>query len=93
MKLTPIFLVLADISGYTRLHRYSRIHAEGIVTDLLDQVIRASDAPLDVYELAGDSVTIYAESDRTPAMVSAIFQQVEGFFEAFRKREGELISD
>ena len=96
MKLTPIFLVLADISGYTRfirLHRYSLIHAEGIITDLLDQVIQASDAPLDVYEIAGDSVTFYAESDGTPAMAEAIFKQVEGFFEAFRKREGELISD
>ena len=48
MEIKKIFLVL-DISGYTkfvRLHRFSLIHAERIISELLESVIKEAAFPL-----------------------------------------------
>jgi hypothetical protein len=96
MEVKPVILVLADISGYTRFikfHRVSLIHAELIITELLEAVISSSDVPLILHELEGDAVTFYALDQGGKDCATRVFGQVERFFEAFRRREAELVSE
>jgi hypothetical protein len=75
-----------------RLHRLSMLHAERIISDLLESVIDSMREPLVVNKLQGDSVLLYAHSDGSPERARGILQQVVGSFAAFRKRERELVS-
>jgi hypothetical protein len=96
MEPRKVFLVIADISGYTRfirLHKMSLLHAELIVGELLESVIKESDHPLILHELEGDAVTFYAESDGGKEQARDILLQVQRFFTAFREKESELVSD
>jgi hypothetical protein len=96
MKVRPISLVLIDISGYTRftkLHRLSALHAEKIIGDLLESIVARAHAPLIAHEILGDAVSFYTESDGSEALADEIRGQVASIFDAFRLREGELISD
>lgn len=96
MEVRQIFLVLVDISGYTRFikkHRVSLLHAERIITELLETVIETAKPPLVLHELEGDAVNFYALSDGSPEMAREIGTQVQGFLEAFRARERELVSE
>jgi len=96
MEIRPVILVLADISGYTRFikyHRVSLIHAEKIITDLLESVISSADRPLVLHELEGDAVSFYAIEEGDGECAGEVFAQVERFVDAFRQREAELISD
>jgi Protein of unknown function (DUF2652) len=96
MEQRGVFLLLIDISGYTRftrLHRLSAMHAEQIISDLLENIINRARAPLQVHELQGDSVNFYAMAEGGAATALDLRQQVDAIFDAFRLREGELISD
>src|SRR5688572_14381879 len=96
MEIKPVVLVLADISGYTRFvrrHRVSVIHAERIVSELLESVIASTDVPLVVHELEGDAVAFYAVDDGPTSYADAVFTHVQRFIDAFRIREAELISE
>lgn len=96
MEIKPVILVLADISGYTRFtkyHRASLIHAEAIITELLESVIATAETPLVLHEIEGDAVNFYAIEDGETACAGDVFGQVERFVEAFRQREADLISD
>ena len=90
MEIRKVFLVLADISGYTRfirMHRMSLIHAEKIISALLESVIDEADTPLVLHEVEGDAVVFYAVSDGSRAMAQNIWKQVERFFEALSAEE------
>jgi len=96
MDMKKIFIVLVDISGYTRfirLHKVSLIHAERIIGQLLESVIQTSEFPLIAHELEGDAVSFYAVSDGSREMASGISQQILQLFNAFKVKEAELISD
>jgi hypothetical protein len=96
MQQRPVFLVLIDISGYTRftkLHRLSAMHAEQIVSDLLESIIQRASFPLVVHEILGDSVNFFAFAEDGRAVALEVRRQVAAIFDAFRLREGELISD
>lgn len=104
MNLRRAHIVLVDISGYTqfmRLHRMSLLHAERIITDLLESVIDASSHPLVLNKLEGDAALFYAFADegvgtteeRERTSAAAVLRQLQGFFEAFRNRERELVSE
>jgi hypothetical protein len=96
MEIRRVILVIADISGYTRFirfHKVSLIHAEQIITELLESVISSVDWPLILHELEGDAVTFYAIEAEGNSYASGVLEQVERCMEAFRKREAELISD
>jgi hypothetical protein len=96
MEIRPIIIVLADISGYTQFikyHRVSLIHAEKIITELLESVIESARVPLILHEIEGDAVSFYAIDDQQESCAKEIFEQVERFIGAFRKREAELISE
>ena len=63
MELIKAVLVLADIGGYTRfikMHGTSLVHAERIITDLLESVINESEFPLTLNKLEGDAALFYA---------------------------------
>ena len=96
MKVRPISLVLIDISGYTRftkLHRLSALHAEKIIGDLLESIIGRASPPLRLHEILGDAVSFYADAEINLSLADEIRRQVASIFDAFRLREGELISD
>lgn len=91
-----VFLVLLDISGYTRfikLHKISLIHAERIIDELLERVIAETRPPLVLQEIEGDAVYFYAISDGTPKMAREVAMQVERGLAAFREREASLVSE
>src|SRR5580658_9810418 len=96
MEQRQVFLILIDISGYTRftrLHRLSAMHAEQIISDLLESIISRASLPMVVHEILGDSVNFYAFADEGKHTALEVRRQVGAIFDAFRLREGELISD
>lgn len=94
MQIQNAVIVLADISGYTRfikLHGTALVHAESIITELLDSVIEHTEHPLKLNKLEGDAVLFYALTDDNPRAVAAsALRQVNGFFEAFSTRKKEI---
>ena len=95
LELTPVYLVLADISGYTHfvtLHGPSILHAEEIVTNLIEAVLDAAAEPLVLNKLEGDAAFLYAPATDNPRGVGEqLVRQVLGFFDAFKVRQQALI--
>jgi hypothetical protein len=90
MRLSHAVLILADISGYTDFitnREVSLLHAEQIITDLLESMIDRTEHPLILNKLEGDAAFLYAESgpDRTAA-VRDVLTQVRLLFAAFDER-------
>ena len=98
MEIKRLVLVMVDISGYTnfiKMHTMSLLHAEAIVTDLLEAVIDHAEYPLTLSKLEGDAAFLYATlEDESQAHTAAqnILKQVVEFFEAFRAKERALIA-
>ncbi len=94
MQMQNAVIVLADISGYTRfmkLHGKALMHAESIITELLDSVIDHADHPLILNKLEGDAALFYAPADENPlAVAEAVLRQVNGFFNVFNMRKKEI---
>ena len=68
MEIKQAVVVLADISGYPKfvtLHTMSLLHAEKIITELLEAVIDATSEPLQVNKLEGDAILFYAEAGQS----------------------------
>lgn len=90
-------LVLTDISGYTRfarMHFTSLLHAEEIISELLEAVIHATEFPLQVGQLEGDAVLLYAgvsQGREADAAREALYQ-MDRLFAAFYERERALIA-
>ena len=60
---SDVLLVLADISGYTRFmlaNERSMSHAQVIIAELMHTLIREVELPLQVAEVEGDAVFLYA---------------------------------
>ena len=94
MELISSFIVLADISGYTqftKMHKLSLLHAEHIITELLEGIIDGAANPLALMEIEGDCAYFSAVSDNSPQMAQEIFGQVERLFDVFNERAHELI--
>ncbi len=96
MKIKPVLLVMADISGYTRFinyHRTSALHAEEIISELLETVIDAAEYPLQLNKLEGDAAFLFTEITAEPSAVAAdVFGQVLRFFDAFKRKQQLLIT-
>ncbi len=94
MELKHVALVLVDIGGYTRfirLHKTTLLHAEEIVSQLLETVIARASFPLTLNKLEGDAALLYAEmGDTKTAAARDIAQQVTAFFSAFHGKAKEL---
>ncbi|MGC9398752.1 MAG: DUF2652 domain-containing protein [Anaerolineae bacterium] len=95
MEIKKVALVLVDISGYTRflqMHAASLLHAEEIITELMEAVIDKADYPLTLNKLEGDAALLYAEVEENPqAAVHDIARQVLGFFAAFKQKQTTLV--
>ena len=95
MELKRACLAIADISGYTRflmLHSTSLLHAEVIITELLEAVIGRAEHPLTIAKLEGDAVFLYAITEDPGPAARDVLQQATSFFDAFREKECELIA-
>ena len=97
MRLTHAVLVLADISGYTAFitnRETSLLHAEQIITSLLEAMIDRTEHPLVLNKLEGDAAFLWAESgaDHAAAMRDALVQ-VHALFAAFDARLAQLRSE
>jgi class 3 adenylate cyclase len=97
METKNVCLVYADISGYTRFikfHHTSLLHAEQIITELLETIIDAAEYPLQVNKLEGDAALLYAEvpvheESRATKDVAA---QIDRLFKAFKSKERALVA-
>lgn len=98
MEIKRLVLVLVDISGYTnfiKMHTMSLLHAEAIITDLLEAVIDHAEYPLTLSKLEGDAAFLYAtleDDSQASSAAQDILKQVGEFFEAFRAKERALIA-
>ncbi len=94
MVIKHALLVLADISGYTRFTRLralSLLHAEEIITGLLEAVIDKAAYPQRIAKLEGDAIFLYAETGADQAAAALdVAAQVTSFFEAFQARTRSL---
>ena len=64
MQQLPAFIVIVDISGYTsfvKMHRTSMVHAEQIITDLMEAVRDQKEAPLELDNAVGEGGKHVAE--------------------------------
>ncbi len=78
-------LVLADISGYTSyLAGVELDHAQDILADLTDAVVRALRPPFRLAKLEGDAAFAYVVTDAIDG--SALQDTIEGCYLAFRRR-------
>ena len=63
MSESEVLLLMLDISGYTKFMvatRDSMIHGQLIISQLIEALIEKADLPLQVLELEGDAVFLYA---------------------------------
>lgn len=93
------FVVIPDISGYTRfmqLTRFAAGHAQFVVAQLLDVIITAARPPLSPTRVGGDSVMFYAVSDRDDpaqgASGSSVAVAVHDMVTAFYRKRDELLA-
>ena len=96
MELKSIFILIVDISGYTRFikkHRISLLHAEKIIGELMEAVLDKVETPVVAHEILGDAVSLYAEDSGEPGMADAIYRQTLQYFASFRDKEAMLVSD
>jgi hypothetical protein len=95
IEIKPVVLVLADISGYTKFittHDTELIHAEQIVTELLEAVISSAEFPLTLNKLEGDAAFLYAQTGGNDAAAARdVAKQVEAFVKAFNAKEVDLV--
>lgn len=90
MRLTHALLVIVDISGYTAFiteRTTSLLHAEQIVTELIEAVIEQARHPLILNKLEGDAALLYGEcAPDDTAAARDMLAQVKAFFPAFAAR-------
>ena len=90
IRLTHAVLVIADISGYTDFitqREISLVHAEQIITDLMEAMTDRTAHPLTVNKFEGDAALLYAEAgEDLDAAVADVMVQVAALFDAFSLR-------
>ena len=100
------FIVILDISGYTRFvrahnlrhvplygKRFSRMneaHAEQVVTDLLETIVGAMGDIVRVEKFEGDAVLLSAMSEAPHAFALQLVDRLQAIFPSFHERVHEL---
>lgn len=78
-------LVLADITGYTGYLAGSELeHAQDVLADLMETVLRSLRPTLRLAKLEGDAAFVFAPTEKIDA--SMLLDTVEGSYFAFRRR-------
>lgn len=87
-----VVLIIADISGYTRFMLASQqalVHGQMVITKLLEEIIDEVEIPLEVKEIEGDAVFLYAIKSDDEAVWEEtrrlIGRKLVSFFEAFAR--------
>ena len=85
-----LVLILADISGYTRFmleNQMSAVHGQECITLLLETMLREVDIPLQLQEIEGDALFLYAAhpGDETgwQDVLAQVRSKLPRFFEVF----------
>jgi hypothetical protein len=94
IRLAHAQLVIVDISGYTDFivnRTISLVHAEEIVSELLDALAERSQHPLILNKFEGDAALLYAESgDDRGAAAADVVSQLGSMFDAFADRRQRI---
>lgn len=94
MRLARTLLVVVDISGYTGFitkREISLLHAEEIITELLEVVIDGAEFPLKLNKLEGDAALLYAETGDDPRVAARdVLRQVQRAFALFEERLAQI---
>jgi len=92
-----VILIVADISWYTRFmvaNQTALSHAQVIITELIQAIIKEVEIPLQVAKLEGDAVFLYAIKDTSAADWAKVREQIGqkliGFFGVFGEKVAEL---
>jgi uncharacterized protein YndB with AHSA1/START domain len=79
-------LALADISGYTSYLAGAELdHAQDVLEDLTDTVVRSLSPPMKLSKLEGDAVFVYMPGNRIDA--SMLLDTLDSAYFAFRRRQ------
>jgi hypothetical protein len=85
-----LLLILADISGYTRFMLASQlalVHGQQVITHLIEAILREVEIPLEVKEIEGDAVFLYAvrpgDNEGWREVCEEVGRKLLRFFEVF----------
>ena len=85
-----LIIVLADISGYTELmvgSQTAALHGQILVSMLIESILKEVEIPLQLQEIEGDAVFLYAEHPGSDAQWQEVCEHVgrrlPRFFDAF----------
>jgi hypothetical protein len=85
-----LLLILADISGYTRFmlaNQLAWVHGQQVITQLIEAILREVEIPLEVKEIEGDAVFLYAihpgPDDAWAEVCKEVGRKLLRFFEVF----------
>ena len=82
-------LALADISGYTSYLAGAELdHAQDVLEDLTETVVRALSPPMKLSKLEGDAVFVYMPGNRVDA--SMLLDTLDAAYFAFRRRQDAI---
>ena len=82
-------LALADISGYTSYLAGAELdHAQDVLEDLTDTVVRALSPPMKLSKIEGDAVFVYMPGNRVDA--SMLLDTLDAAYFAFRRRQDAI---
>ncbi len=94
---TPVVLFLVDISGYTQFmlsHEKNVVHSQMIIGELLETLIREIEFPLELVELEGDALFMYASKTTTAdgweERSRWLVERVLRLFHVFGRRVAEI---
>jgi uncharacterized protein YndB with AHSA1/START domain len=84
-KPEPAYFAIADISGYTSFLATAELdHAQDIVADFLDTVVKGLRPPFRLAKFEGDAAFVYAAAEKVDG--SLLQDAIEGAYFKFRRR-------
>lgn len=87
------YLVIADVTGYTRFLTGSELdHAEGILADLFEVILARLKSPLALSNIQGDAFFAYA-SDAALGSPGQILDTIEALYFGFRARLTSIVNN
>ena len=85
-----LVIILADLSGYTKFmveNQLSAVHGQMCITFLIETILREVDIPLQLQEIEGDAVFLYAahpgDDDQWREVLDQVRTKLLRFFEVF----------
>ncbi len=96
-EIKKVILVIADVSGYTQFmfsNQMDLAHSHWVISQIMHTIIKQVEIPLEIVELEGDAVFMYAITDTDENASHKIKREVTSklyrFIEAFAFKLNEL---